>query len=300
MKENHIIEWPARSSEELEVLLRQELEQDDPAAAQAILEELARRTPEDAGEAEKAWRVFQTHYLPIEGGESIYAEERKGRTFRLWRTVSAAAIAAMLACVLIVQAGGTNALVGTVARWTTEQFSFGDNLTDHDHEEALLAESGGGDTVSQTEASPETGEVDTLTPPRTQYLSFEAALEDFGLPELLPSYIPEGYSFYQAERVDLVSWEDLSVLYTNGEEQFLQFSYSRTAPDAVVSSIVEKDDTPVELYERDGVTYYFVSNLGYESVNWKTDELTECRVGGFVSREELKAVIDSMYRNAAG
>ena len=300
MKENHMIEWPARSSEELEALLRQELEQDDPAAAQAILEELARRTPEDAGEAEKAWRVFQTHYLPIEGGESIYAEERKGRTFRLWRTVSAAAIAAMLACVLIVQAGGTNALVGTVARWTTEQFSFGDNLTDHDHEEALLAESGGGDTVSQTEASPETGEVDTLTPPRTQYLSFEAALEDFGLPELLPSYIPEGYSFYQAERVDLVSWEDLSVLYTNGEEQFLQFSYSRTAPDAVVSSIVEKDDTPVELYERDGVTYYFVSNLGYESVNWKTDELTECRVGGFVSREELKAVIDSMYRNAAG
>ena len=300
MKENHIIEWPARSSEELEALLRQELEQDDPAAAQAILEELARRTPEDAGEAEKAWRVFQTHYLPIEGGESIYAEERKGRTFRLWRTVSAAAIAAMLACVLIVQAGGTNALVGTVARWTTEQFSFGDNLTDHDHEEALLAESGGGDTVSQTEASPETGEVDTLTPPRTQYLSFEAALEDFGLPELLPSYIPEGYSFYQAERVNLVSWEDLSVLYTNGEEQFLQFSYSRTAPDAVVSSIVEKDDTPVELYERDGVTYYFVSNLGYESVNWKTDELTECRVGGFVSREELKAVIDSMYRNAAG
>lgn len=300
MKENHMIEWPARSSEELEALLRQELEQDDPAAAQAILEELARRTPEDAGEAEKAWRVFQTHYLPIEGGESIYAEERKGRTFRLWRTVSAAAIAAMLACVLIVQAGGTNALVGTVARWTTEQFSFGDNLTDHDHEEALLAESGGGDTVSQTEASPETGEVDTLTPPRTQYLSFEAALEDFGLPELLPSYIPEGYSFYQAERVDLVSWEDLSVLYTNGEEQFLQFSYSRTAPDAVVSSIVEKDDTPVELYERDGVTYYFVSNLGYEPVNWKTDELTECRVGGFVSREELKAVIDSMYRNAAG
>ena len=300
MKENHIIEWLARSSEELEALLRQELEQDDHAAAQAILEELARRTPEDAGEAEKAWRVFQTHYLPIEGGESIYAEERKGGAFRLWRTVSAAAIAAMLACVLIVQAGGTNALVGTVARWTTEQFSFGDNLTDHDHEEALLAESGGGDTAPRAEASPETGEVDTLTPPRKQYLSFEAALEDFGLPELLPSYIPEGYSFYQAERVDLVSWEDLSVLYTNGEEQFLQFSYSRTAPDAVVSSIVEKDDTPVELYERDGVTYYFVSNLGYESVNWKTDELTECRVGGFVSREELKAVIDSMYRNAAG
>ena len=221
MKENHIIEWLARSSEELEALLRQELEQDDPAAAQAILEELARRTPEDAGEAEKAWRVFQTHYLPIEGGESIYAEERKGGTFRLWRTVSAAAIAAMLACVLIVQAGGTNALVGTVARWTTEQFSFGDNLTDHDHEEALLAESGGGDTAPRAEASPETGEVDTLTPPRKQYLSFEAALEDFGLPELLPSYIPEGYSFYQAERVDLVSWEDLSVLYTNGEEQFL-------------------------------------------------------------------------------
>ena len=55
-----------------------------------------------------------------------------------------------------------------------------------------------------------------------------------------------------------------------------------------------KDDLPVELYERDGVTYYFFSNGNYEVAAWKTDDWTECRISGPVTREELKSAVESM------
>ena len=56
-----------------------------------------------------------------------------------------------------------------------------------------------------------------------------------------------------------------------------------------------KDETPVELYEREGTTYYFVTNGDYRSVNWKSDELTECRISGYLSQDELRQMVDSMY-----
>ena len=300
MNEKRIIDLTLLSGDELESRLCAELESSDPAAALELMEELSRREAEDSANTQAAWDAFNQHYLPLEGADSLYAPEEtpKKRTFRLARAFSAAAAAAMLACVLIVQAGGTSVLA-TMARWTTDRFTFGDSPIIFD-ESSLLPGSGSEDAAKQAASSSAPGADEAVVCEqaalvRTQYGSFAAGLEALGLSELLPSHVPEGYSFYQAELTESFGWTDLSVLYTDAEENLLQFRYSRVSPGTVSSTIVEKDTTPVDLYERDGVTYYFVTNLDYESVNWKPDELTECRVSGFVSREELKAVIDSMY-----
>ena len=86
------------SGDELDALLRAELENSDPAAALALLEELERREPEDAAATEAAWNTFNKHYLPMEGDTSLYEAEshRRPKVIPLIRRFSAAAVAAML------------------------------------------------------------------------------------------------------------------------------------------------------------------------------------------------------------
>lgn len=288
------------SGDELNALLRAELDSSDPAAALALLEELERRETEDAAATQAAWNAFNQHYLPIEGSTSLYEQESpirpKVRSFV--RRFSAAAVAAMLTCVLIVQAGGTNVL-GTMARWTTDKFSFGDNLIVE--EPILLPEAGSEDDALQASSSsaPGADEEELLfatpaAPEETVYDSLSAALEDFGGVGQV-TWIPEGYTFTEATIRGFFGCEDLFAVYTDEEEHLLQFHCSRFAPDTAASTIVVKDETPVELYEREGTTYYFVTNGDYRSVNWKSDELTECRISGYLTFAQLRQMVDSMY-----
>ena len=50
------------SRDELDALLRAELESSDPAAALSLLSELARREAEDAAATQAAWNSFNKHY----------------------------------------------------------------------------------------------------------------------------------------------------------------------------------------------------------------------------------------------
>lgn len=292
MKQKKITDYTLLSVDELEALVRQA---SDDAAVQAALDELARRQPMSGDTIDKAWKAFTTHYLPIQGADSIYSDEPlekapKVRPFRLRRTAGAAVVAAAVACMLVVQAGGTKGLA-TMARWTVDSFSFSDTLVSG--ERSLLPEAGSEGAASLESGDVyfvEDGELETVS-----YDSFAGAVEAFGGERLLPSAIPAGYAFESAEITDSYGWKDLQVCYTNGDGHLLRFDYTRISPDTVMSTVVEKDDTPVEVYEREGTTYYFVANLAYESVNWKSDEWTECRISGYVSREALRGMIDSMY-----
>ena len=287
------------SRDELDALLRTELENSDPAAALALLGELERREKADNDAVQAAWDSFKEHYLPIEGDTSLYEPERGGkpRVISFVRRLSAAAVAAMLACVLIVQAGGTNVL-GTMARWTTDKFSFGDNLIFEEH--SLLPEAGSEDDAFGASSSSAPGAdgaealFETVEPERTDYTSLSAALDAFGAVAQV-KWIPEGYTFKEATLSELFGCEDLAVIYTNEAQELLQFHYSRITPDTAASTIVVKDETPVELYEREDTTYYFVTNGDYKSVNWKPDELTECRICGYLTQAELRQMVDSMY-----
>ena len=311
MKREKITDHTLLSGDELEALLREEV---DDAAVQAILDELARRQPMSGDAIDQAWKAFTTHYLPIQGADSIYSDEPlekapKVRPFRLRRTAGAAVVAAAAVCMLVVQAGGTKGLA-TMARWTVDSFSFSDTLVFG--ERSLLPEAGSADAAkAASSAAPgaageeklaaasleggdvyfvEDGELETVS-----YDSFSGAVKAFGGETLLPSAIPAGYAFESAEITNSYGWKDLQVCYTNGDGRLLRFDYTRISPGTVMSTVVEKDDTPVEVYEREGTTYYFVTNLAYESVNWKSDEWTECRISGYISRETLRDMIDSMY-----
>lgn len=275
------------SREELEELLRLELDEQDPDLALRALEALARCQPEDRKETEAAWRRFETHYLPA-AGSVLCAEEAEMppvRKKRPWlRAASLAATVALAAGMLAVQAGGSNP-VTSFARWTTERFTFGQsNLLIKEEKEA--------------ETAPPTTVVVTKNSEPVRCDSLAAAVEELGLEgPLVPTWLPEGYVLDSAEVRHMSGSSVLHVYYTAPDgETFLRFQYHRDNPaSSGGSSIHEKDDTPVVAYEREGTTYYFLSNNGFESVTWKPDQLTECTISGEVPREDLQRIVDSLY-----
>lgn len=286
MKANETFDDAAMSDKDLEELLRLELDREDPALTLRVLESLSRRQPEKSGEAETAWQRFETRYLPLEAplysGEAEYPVKKRKR---IWlRTVSLAAALALAVGLLAVQAGGSDP-VTRFARWTTERFTFG-----------------------QTDLLPvEEKESETANPPQNllsessepiSYDSLEDAVEELGLEgHLIPAWLPEGYALESAEVRHMAGFSAMYVYYTiPGEESFIRFRYCRDHPGSSGGvSIHEKDDTPVEVYERDGTLYYFLSNEGFESVTWMLDDITECSIGGELPREDLRKIVDSMY-----
>ncbi len=286
MKANETFDDAAMSDKDLEELLRLELDREDPALTLRVLESLSRRQPEKSGEAEAAWQRFETRYLPLEAplysGEAEYPVKKRKR---IWlRTVSLAAALALAVGLLAVQAGGSDP-VTRFARWTTERFTFG-----------------------QTDLLPvEEKESETANPPQNllsessepiSYDSLEDAVEELGLEgHLIPAWLPEGYALESAEVRHMAGFSAMYVYYTiPGEESFIRFRYCRDHPGSSGGvSIHEKDDTPVEVYERDGTLYYFLSNEGFESVTWMLDDITECSIGGELPREDLRKIVDSMY-----
>lgn len=293
MAEYRDLEYSALSTEELESLLRVELEKDDPAAALQILDVLAQREPEDQEAAEAAWQTFQTDYLPTADERSLYEEEPLAQVRRkrpLARTAAVAAVVAAAVGMLATQAGGANPLTA-FARWTTERFSF--SQTNLIEEKALYDAPGRESVPAAANAS-----VEMLEPEEETYETFQAAVDGMGLQgALVPTWLPEGYVLESAEIKRLMSNSLLQIYYTAADgEPFIRFRYSRFEGTEGGAAVVhEKDDTPVEVYERDGISYYFLSNGEFQSVTWMLDDVTECTIGGKVSQEELRKIVDSMY-----
>ena len=294
MSNQLITDYSARSTQELEEMLNAELTSLDPAVSLAILDELARRTAA-APDTDAAWSSFQKNYLPLE--DSLYpgdAPQKKPRVLHFFRRVGAAAVAACLACMLVVQAGGTD-ILRTMVRWNSDELRISSPVYG---ESSLLPEAGSQDaaiTAASSSAPGAEGSWVAQEPVVTDYSSLEEGLAAMDLGHLLPSVFPEGYHFTSAQVHQLTAWRDLSVHYENDAGDLLRFSCSRYSEDTVFSTVVEKDEEEVEILTYSGTTCYFLSNGPYESVTWMEDELTECRISGHVTREELKAMVESMH-----
>lgn len=292
-------DYSSLTMSELEALLRTELASEDPEKAMNILSILAQREPEDQERTKQAWETFQTKYEPTADERSLYevaAAPAKRTRHPLLRAGSIAAVAAVAAGMMAIQAGGANPWQN-IARWTTEQFSFTQTrlVTPDDPEQEELGKEL--KAVNETDSG-DAGIIEDVQPENAAYASLGEAVDAMGLEgALVPSWMPEGYAFESAEITDFVGIQMLQAYYTALDgETFIRISYDHITDDSTVtSSVHEKDDTPVEIYEREGVTYYFLSNGEYRSVNWMLDGDTECSIGGRVTQQELRAIVDSMH-----
>lgn len=287
------------STERLEELLRldSDLSRDDKddEYIDAIAEVMIKREKElSTGRltnTNKAWADFRKHYNTPEGEDlSLHSDEEpdseakaispepKPLTFapkcrRLHRVIAAAAVFALLAGMLMAQAMGID-VFGAIARWTSETFRFesaSDNMRPSN---------------TSTEISPESSaNRDTL----------QSALEDCGITELLvPAWYPDGYSMDKPEISQRIGVDKIYCSFRNDEDGFFSLQIRRYSSESDVSSLTfEKDDTPVEQYIKNGMTFYILSNEDTATATWSDGRLVEI-ISGSLSATDLKAMIDSI------
>lgn len=142
-----------------------------------------------------------------------------------------------------------------------------------------------------------------------EYESLSEALADHGLDAgLAPTWIPDDYSFWNAQSTSFsdpesgkqISSLSVNAAYTKGEDLFqVNLTVYTDEADAQSSFTYIKDDNPVVEYEHNGIVYYIMTNLEYRNIAWK-DGLLEGSIGGPITLEEAKRVIDSIGYTAGG
>ena len=109
---------------------------------------------------------------------------------------------------------------------------------------------------------------------------------------LLPTWIPEEYYLYKIDEMESDNFKTVVALYSSeNEEHFLSIDATYLFED--VKFNYEKDESPVEIIEKDDIQYYIMGNLNTNTFVWRNGSF-ECQVDGTVSRDVLKQMIASI------
>ena len=125
-----------------------------------------------------------------------------------------------------------------------------------------------------------------------EYEEMQAILEENGQTMYFPQ-IPEGYELsYSDLYLDPLTGEaDFAVEYRAGDTYI---AYRAVQFGEVPVTVYEKDGTPMEEYEENGITHYIVQNNGNKTAAWISGWL-ECSIGTNDMSMDLRALIRSMY-----
>jgi len=184
-------------------------------------------------------------------------------TRRLRPLARIAIIAAILcAFMLTAQASGLD-ILGAIARWTGEQFSF----------------------VKMGEQKDPLQEVGP-------YESLQDTLEKLGISEqLAPTRFPEGTEFSEIRVREEETGVTIFAEYKLGAKSF--FITIRKAVE-VPNMEIEINDPNVEVYVSGEIEYHLMADVKQRKVSWFNNGW-ECRISGDLSRSDMLLMIDSIY-----
>lgn len=272
------------SMEQLEELLRADFASSDPENEQAvfhILEVMEKREKENPTgrlpDTDQAWKEFQQYYNIPEGeGQSLYPirnnqEKRSAsvptKTRRVFRPrkilVVAAVLILMFGGMLTAQAAGVD-VFGAIGRWTEEKFHF--------------------------EIAP------TSADGTTDYTFQEAGNEKGFSKNLIPTWYPEGFEAFEPKDNSVEDYVDsVYCQYINKEENrsYLAMVSRYYDSSSIESTVYEKDETEVEIYDHNGKNFYIMSNLDSKTATW-SDGKVKIDIVGQLTTDEIEQIIDSI------
>lgn len=279
------------SDDELQNTLRCEMFSEgalDNKQFEMILAEMERRRiNEPTRSPEDAWAEFESDYSGRESAYSDFAaasvppekalhadKQRRKRCSKRKAILLAAVICVLLTSLMTVQAAGIDVL-GAIARWTTELFSFGKT-----EERSGLVVDG---------KWPEIDEKQNL-----QFTSLQDALDFYGVTEIeVPQWIPPEFTQEAIAVEQNGVWLTFFAEYTNNDEIFIirYNSYISEPP-----TYYEKSGNLLETVEAGGNTYRILQNVDNYAVVWLTPHF-ECCISMSTDSTEissLKNIILSM------
>lgn len=259
------------SDDELQNTLRCEMFSEgalDNKQFEMILAEMERRRiNEPTRSPEEAWAEFESDYS---GRESAYSDfvaasvppekafhadkQCRKRCSKRKAILLAAVICVLLTSLMTVQAAGIDVL-GAIARWTTELFSFGKT-----EERSGLVVDG---------KWPEIDEEQNL-----QFASLQDALDFYGVTEIeVPQWIPPEFTQEAIAVEQNGVWLTFFAEYTNNDEIFIirYNSYISEPP-----TYYEKSGNLLETVEAGGNTYRILQNVDNYAVVWLTPHFECC------------------------
>lgn len=285
-KQQDFSRYDRMSTAELEQLLRLNFQasEDGVSDLDAILyisDLLAERN--GPCDSDAAWQQFQTQYRPYADGRSLYdfadeeapfpsetkrpssapsgAGNRSSRRLRRL-AVLAAVLAALLLGGMVAQAAGVD-VWGVIAQWTDETFRFVSGDSDDT--------SGAG----QEDAGP-----------------YHSVLQSIGMDGLFPTWCPDGFTSGELGITELHNSVSAHVTYFGEDRTYSVVIDHFTQPQSNTGTF-EKDDTPVEEYDHNGQIFYILSNLDTLTATTYDGEYMTM-ISGILTREEIKAIIDSI------
>ena len=266
---------PSELSEAMEAALDDMTEETyDPAVIDAYLDALDRKAPLPVHpDAESSYQEFQAKLQEyVEQGASKPAK----RTSKFRRITRAGLVAALLAVLLTgaAQAAGID-VVGTIARWTENVFSFG------------TVQSGNDSSHYPSKSDQVPADVSE------EYQELVAELQKRGIEEYtIPTYIPEGFQADTPELyVDETGYMEFTVAYANGDDMVI---FAVLGDGGTHTGSFEKDNSEVRIYTKNGTAHYFFKNLKTNLVAWTVNEL-EYSVRTTLPATELEKIVNSMY-----
>ena len=237
----------------------------DPEVIQAYLDALERKTPVPPHPgAEESYHALKKKIKSF--NEDPFAEQqaRKKRTVRLRSMLRVGLVAALLTACLFgamvaAQAAGVD-VFGAVARWTEEDF----------RSVNLPAQCGPGTTTTtlsseQPDLQEPLSEKAAEIPEEAEEM--QAILEEDGQVLYFPQ-IPKNFNLASSQLfVDPRTQEATFIVMYERQDQYIGFQiiqYNSRPP----ATVHEKDGTPVQEYEINGIKHYILSNNGAVSAAW--------------------------------
>lgn len=127
-------------------------------------------------------------------------------------------------------------------------------------------------------------------------MSFQEALDECGIWEIqAPTWMPEGYEFETAQVTVGRDCNLLTVAYQK-DNQFVVFNVVQydEMPDEKTRNFEKSMGDPV-IYVSNSVEHYLFGNNDMTTASWSIG-MNDCDIQGNIKIEEMKKIIDSMYR----
>lgn len=217
---------------------------------------------------EEAYATFVKHYAPEMAVEEPIPFPKRSAIVSRW--MKRVAVVAIVCVALTAAAVSAKAFAPDfwekVASWTKEIFRFAD-VTDS--------------TEGQEPDKEDNQELDSL----------RSAMDQYKVPaDIAPNWIPKGYTCTSIEAKETPKAIRISAIYEKDGDQLIIQIRQEFSSDPMQ---IEKNDDLIEIYTADGVDYYIFSNNGTLQTAWVVGEF-ECIIGGKITLEEMKRIIDSI------
>ena len=286
------------STQALEDLLRQDFAagegHSDPDFVAAILEVIAQRTPDEAlpVDTDAAWASLRARTLDKPHDPAPTEEEPKVEPFpapkrrRPRRPWVVAAVVCLLVCLLAVPVQGQSLLESLVS-WTGSTFTF---LPQEDtgEEPANLPSLADPSFSAREEFS------DDETYSKVVYQQVEEAVADLTDRPVLPTWYPEGSLLTRVEENPMDDGYMLLAAFSLNGEEFHICVTAYNSEEEMDTANYEKNEGSPEEYYVTGIPHYIMGNMARNVAIWRNGNV-ECSIQGFLTVDQLKQMIDSIY-----